>query len=546
MDSSRGFNVKAAGSAVKMGAGSVVSHFEHEKIAPVTRVTTANGNWTGGQEIHFRVRSSSGRWWVPKMSKIMVEMKITQHGTTTGAPASVRLVTCPVSQLFSSARVVFGNTNVETRGSHYGLVSQFNTRNAVDRFSGITAGSGSLLDFDDTMVADDGSVDKFNVKDDGTEETSTGQLGVGSVPQRRNLKQDILATAGGHAFTLSEGINLDVLNTDAWIPGVEADIYLMVNEFWQEDMLYSRNVNGQAQYERGIKTTHGHVDFKTNAMAAPVRKVFDYTASAGGGSASGNKSLTVEILNVHYMAKFARPQQGILKVPSMQIVYETTTFMERTLAQATSDFEETFNVPPGVRAVCVFSREKLNSIEVDNALFGAAGGGHDTVAGAALKTISGVGDHHYTAKDGAKTLTRSRAPFRRLQCELGGIHAPTLEFSGVDFPNLKASRVWDTYLSFMHDCEASHALAGDYKEFCRSPVFFLHLMQRPGTSASVLTVRGTFGNGSSDPSDALKSANHTPGAQQQLCVALIHGRVCELKYGASEDTPAVVTVQPLL
>ena len=34
---------------------------------------------------------------------------------------------------------------------------------------------------------------------------------------RRNMKQDILQTAAGNECQISEGINLDVLSTNAWL-----------------------------------------------------------------------------------------------------------------------------------------------------------------------------------------------------------------------------------------------------------------------------------------------------------------------------------------
>ena len=502
MDTSRGFNVKHAGAPLKTGAGGVVSHFEHQRIAPQTRVTTDNGNFAGGQEVHFRIKSSSSRWFIPKMSKLMVTMTVRDGAGGAGAPAtSVRFVTCPVSQMFSSARVVIGNTSIETRGSNYGLLSQFATRNNVSREAGKTAGSGSLLDFDTLMVAANGAEDTF-----------LAQAAVGEIPVRRNMKQDIIQTAAGSEFQISEGINLDVLSTDAWFPGCTVDIYLLINPHYAQDMLYSGDVADQVRFARDANVAH--TDITGNAAAGGGHKAL-ITLGAGGLGPP-----VINIKELHFMAKFAMPITGLLKVPSFQLAYETVTYAERHINTSTS-FEETFTVPPGVRAVCIFSREKLNDIQLDNGRFAAAGGGTDTVKGVAIANAAGA-------------ITRSHQPFTRLQCELGGITAPTLEYTNLDLPHLKASRLYDTYLSFFHNCEASRGEAVDLKEFCESPIAYLHLMQKPGTSASVLTVRGAF------------AGDTVAGGQQHLCVVCIHARVLEMEYSAEEDDPVKISIQPIV
>ena len=75
----------------------------------------------------------------------MVDMKVTDSGGTNAAPVSTRLMSCPISQIVSSARVSSGITSVEARGSHYGMLAQ------------LTAGSQSLLDFETKMLPYDGN-----------------------------------------------------------------------------------------------------------------------------------------------------------------------------------------------------------------------------------------------------------------------------------------------------------------------------------------------------------------------------------------------------
>ena len=101
MDTSRGFNVKHAGAPLKTGAGGVVSHFEHQRIAPQTRVTTDNGNFAGGQEVHFRIKSSSARWFIPKMSKLMVTMTV-RDGAGAGFPSYHGLSPTPCPPWYSN------------------------------------------------------------------------------------------------------------------------------------------------------------------------------------------------------------------------------------------------------------------------------------------------------------------------------------------------------------------------------------------------------------------------------------------------------------
>ena len=89
----------------------------------------------------------------------MVDMKVTDAGGTNAVPVSTRFVSCPISQIFSSARVSIGTTSVETRGSHYGMLAQLAARNNVTREAALTAGSQSLLDFETKMLPYDGKTD---------------------------------------------------------------------------------------------------------------------------------------------------------------------------------------------------------------------------------------------------------------------------------------------------------------------------------------------------------------------------------------------------
>ena len=122
--SSKAFSVVPAGTPVKASHNGTVSYFERQKILPESLVNTTNGTWVGGAELHFRITSSHSRWWAPNLSKIMVTMSVTYPTHTTSPPShAVRFVTCPVSQLFSSCRCSINGVSVESKASHYGLLS---------------------------------------------------------------------------------------------------------------------------------------------------------------------------------------------------------------------------------------------------------------------------------------------------------------------------------------------------------------------------------------------------------------------------------------
>lgn len=489
---SRGFNVKPAGTQYR--SGTPVSHFEHRKLAPVTKLQTADGTWAGGAELHFMFKSSSSRWISWKDTKLMVEMRVRANNGAAGAPAvSTRLVTCPVSQLFSAARVSLGDKTLETRASHYSEMALFAARNNVSREAGLTAGSGSLLDFDTTMLAADGTHD--------THAGVAGAVNHREITQRRNMKQDLLQVAEGNNFEISEGIALDCLSTDAWFPGGEWNLHLIVDTNWASKLVYTQDVASQLAYSRIDAGNNGHTTLTANALA-----------TGGAAALLAAAPLDIQIINTHLMCKFATPVMSPMKVPSLSLAYECATYMQRQMIE--QNFEVTFAVPPGVRAVAVWSSDQRHDMRVDNGRFAAAGGGKNTQIG--LPAVANL----------------SHQAFQSLQCELGGIQAPTLIYSGLDFPHLKAARVYDTALSFLNNSAGTKPTSVDFKEFCQGPIFYLHLLQPSGTSPSVLTVRGNFAG--------------VPAHQQHLCVACIHNRLLEIDYSGDEDEPVAISVQPFV
>ena len=491
--SSRGFNVKPAGTQYR--SGTPVSHFEHRKIAPTQKLMSADNSFVGGAELHFNFKSSSSRWISWKDTKLMVELEVRAHGGAAAAPTiSTRLVTCPVSQLFSAARVSLGGTTLETRASHYAEMAMFAARNNVSREAAQTAGSGSLLDFDTTMIAADGA----------NHDTFAGVAGhtdIREITQRRNMKQDLLQVAAGNPIQISEGIALDCLSTDAFFPGGEWDLHLIVDTHFASKLIYTQDVADQPAYARVTAGQPGNVTHTADAVA-----------SGGAVALTVAANPHINIINVHLMAKFATPVMSPLKVPSLSLAYECASYMERAVREVA--FEETFSVPPGVRAVAIWSSDRLQDLRLDNGRFAAAGGGKNTQLG--LPVVANLSHQNITS----------------LQASLGGIQAPTLMFTGLDFPHLKAMRVYDTALSFLNNSAGTRPASIDFKEFCEAPIFYLNLLQPAGTSPSVLTVRGTF--------------LHAPAHNQMLCVTCIHNRLLELDYSGEEDEPVTVSVQPFV
>ena len=107
-------------------------------------------------------------------------------------------------------------------------------------------------------------------------------------------------------------------------------------------------------------------------------------------------------------------------------------------------------------------------------------------------------------------------------------------YEGIDFKNRKAARVYDSYLSFMHNSLSTRAEAMGFHEFCESPIYYFHVLQRPGTMASILMVRGTF-----------DGAGIVASGQQHLCVACTHNHLLKCEWGAEEE-PFRVSVQPIV
>ena len=105
-------------------------------------------------------------------------------------------------------------------------------------------------------------------------------------------------------------------------------------------------------------------------------------------------------------------------------------------------------------------------------------------------------------------------------------------YEGIDFKNRKAARVYDSYLSFMHNSLSTRGEAMGFHEFCESPIYYIHVLQRPVTTASIPTVRGAF-----------SGAGIVASGQQHLCVACTHNRLLEWEWGAEEE-PVRVSVQP--
>ena len=500
---SRGFNVKPAGTQYR--SGTPVSHFEHRKLAPVTKLQTVDGTWVGGAELHFNFKSSSSRWISWKDTKLMIEMQVLPHGAAVnavgaaGTPTiSPRLVTCPVSQLFSAARVSLGDKTLETRASHYSEMALFAARNNVSREAGLTAGSGSLNDFDTTMLAKDGAHHD-------THAGAGGLIDIREITQRRNMKQDILQVAEGHAFEISEGIALDCLSTDAWFPGGEWNLHLIVDTNYANKLIYTQDVASQLAFSR-VNAGGGAANNLVTTVTANA------LATGGAPALLAAAPPQIHILSAHLMCKFATPVMSPMKVPSLSLAYECATYMQRLMRE--QNFEVTFAVPPGVRAVAVWSSDRTHDMRVDNGRFAAAGGGKNTQIG--LPAVA----------------TLSHQAIQSLQCELGGIQAPTLIYNGLNFPHRKAMRVYDTALSFLNNSAATKAASIDFKEFCEGPIFYLHLLQPSGTSPSVLTVRGNFAG--------------LPAHQQHLCVACIHNRLLEIDYSGDEDEPVAISVQPFV
>ncbi|MDC0510813.1 hypothetical protein OAN61_00235 [bacterium] len=508
-----------AGTPVKASHNGTVSFFEHQKILPESAInTTPAANWVGGAELHFRITSSHSRWWAPNLSKLLVTMSVNKHGGGGAPPISTRLVTCPVSQLFSSVRCSINGVSVESKASHYGLLSQFQTRTNVSKSAGKTAGSGGLLDFEDHMCPLDGTLQADFP-------APAGNATIDSVSQnrsRRNRKQDLLQIAAGGDFEISEGINLDVLSSGMWCPGCQVDLYLLVNPKWQEDLLFSELVIPDVAV--AITHTSGAVALETAAAKRTTGAIAVNDLASGTGASKP----VVHIKKVELLALFASPISGILRPPSnsLQSVYDSLSYQERKLTS--SSFEEVIVIPPGVRAVCVWSREDIHSITFDNGRFGAAGGGN------AAKGVSGVVAALANVTRADSTNHRGQQ-ITSLQCRIGGISAPTTMYSGLDFRGQKAQRVYDAAQSFLNNSLATEASALDCTEFMRSPIFYLHTILPPGVAATTLTVQGTL------------EGTPAAGSTQQLCVCTIHSRMLEMKWAdAASEFPSTVTVQPIL
>ena len=499
----KGFATTPAGSDI--GVLTPISEYESQTIQPVAVVSHTNSNWTPGQAITFRWQSSASRWFVPHNSRLKIRLTVKQGAG--GAPVSVRLAANAVSHLFSSVRYQLNNKTIEHRASDYGLYANFMTRCSVGKSASKTAGDASLYSFDRRM-SPIGKDDDLDIPANAADYAPVHNADP-------NHKQMILQKVGTDEFEISEIVHLDCWQGEQFWPGGSHELELLVSQNWDKDFLVSEQVQHTPAYDRNSTTKLDAVDDHQFRFGAP--ECFD-------GGTSAVLVPTVQIKSVEWEAFYATPLVSPMRIPSMQIKYRVSQFHERRLAG--SQFNESFQVQPGVTGICAFARIKASNINIRTEQFAAAGAG---VAGGTYgwRLTDGVESGVLRGTTGgtaskAHVLAKAITSF---QAELGGKTVPKQMFTGLNFQKYQCSRVYSAYLNFMDNAGATKADMMSLQEFVDSPLIFLHVLLPPREAATTLRLTGTL-------AEALGATT-----QQYLSCFTFSNSVLELLYESNSDEP---------
>lgn len=380
-----------------------------------------------------------------------------------------------------------------------------------------------------------------------------------------SLVQD--TTLGGFtAFTeISEPVSTALQSWQhGWAcPGADHQLYLTINDQWENDLFYEAAEVSLKQQKFLIDASGATAAdrAKITALADGSGYLFNSVVSAGDGfqaastyATTNNGVIVTRVASVELHVGYVSPLAPF--VPR-SVSWAWSSIDVNMIPVRNSRIMESIVIKPSVRLVVLGMRQNVRGIHADREEMGKAGAKLfelDAGQGAVSNSTKGIsfrqdvcdssGDllDEYKTQD-FKTLevrcgseSKPSPAYMDLSIDKGHYARPYADFIQAIGKNMGLRGTTITYNDFIgkhsaNRVDVSYAEA-DYGD--RGPLFFIPLLLPPGSLQNVLTIDATL--------------NGVPGqsAQQELVVLTVNDELWNMKYAPPAELPLSTSSRPLL
>jgi hypothetical protein len=321
-----------------------------------------------------------------------------------------------------------------------------------------------------------------------------------------------LSTPLGQMFTFYR-------QNKAFLRNLEFDLRLVVSSDGAHDALFTKTIPAKPR-NQGLELpgavamgdqTYGYGDVTMagvalgfEQLAAADRTFVQLLPSVARAEAetngAGNVVYRVLVTSLFIDAMFAVPRNFVPPPLSVQIPYQGCSLYTRALAQ-NQEFQETFSgIPPSITGLVVAMRSQTHSFTDNRELYLAGGS---------------TSDHS----------------FKSFQVQMGSLVVPTPSYD-LNFPQRKAQRAYEDFISFVGGDHRDGAGAMSYSEWCEAPLLCFRILQNPSEYSSTISLK-------------FSTQNAVP-ANTTLMVFAIHSKVFEAEWNQGENMPSKVVVDEIL
>eukprot|EP01043_Picozoa_sp_COSAG02_P033311 COSAG02_NODE_2266_length_9286_cov_2.788723_11_plen_545_part_00 len=523
-----------------------VRSYYRRQIYPATPST--GENHVAGREIQWRFQASGQHAFVPQESRLVAQVRVdkSNDGGATfdqGVEKSIRYACDPLSRLYDQARLSINGVTVDNVSSDVGDISTIQLRLEGTKAGAAAAGSAGLLSFDQRMHHDElagtgqgneayaymggvrqaGAAPGFNGTTLASHEDEVinekhrilldaaraGGFGAGAAQDTAREHQ--LSTPLGQMFTFFR-------QNKAFLRNMEFDLRLVVSSDGAHDALFTETIPAKPRNQGVLFTAEqaggATLGYDSNAMAAHalgfealadadrtfVQLLPSVARAAAETNGAGNVVYRVLVTDLFIDAMFAVPRVSIPPPLSMQVPYQGCSLYTRALAQ-NREFQEVYSgIPPSITGLVVAMRSQTHSFTDNRELYKAGGS---------------TSDHS----------------FKSFQVQMGSLTVPTPAYD-LNFPERKAQRAYEDFISFVGGDHRDGAGAMSYSEWCEAPLLCFRILQNPSEYSSTISLK-------------FSTQNPVP-ANTTLMVFAIHSKVFEAEWNQGENMPSKVVVDEIL
>ena len=509
-----------------------VRSYYRRQIYPATPST--GENHVAGREIQWRFQASGQHAFVPQESRLVAQVRVDKSNDngatfTQVVEKSIRYACDPLSRLYDQARLSINGVTVDNVSSDVGDISTIQLRLEGTKAGAAAAGSAGLLSFDQRMHHDE--LPGTGPGNEAYDYDGMGAIQAGVAPafndttlashedevinEKHRILLDAARAGGFNAGAAQDTAREHQLSTPlgqmftffrqnkAFLRNMEFDLRLVVSADGAHDALFTQTIPAKPRNQgftfpgavmAGVQT-YGFNDqlmaaaaLGFEAFAEPDRTFVQLLPSVARAAAQTNGAnnvvYRVRVTDLFIDAMFAVPRVSIPPPLSVQIPYQGCSLYTRALA-ANDQFQETFSgIPPSITGLVVAMRTQTHSF-IDNRELYLAGGS--------------TSDHS----------------FKSFQVQMGSLVVPTPSYD-LNFPQRKAQRAYEDFISFVGGDHRDGAGAMSYSEWCEAPLLCFRILQNPSEYSSTISLK-------------FSTQNAVP-ANTTLMVFAIHSKVFEAEW----------------